>query len=108
MHSHFGYDVSETMHNIRALFARHCKNLPKTGLAVLKVEKDRLYRSITRQQITEAVNLLAEGIQGKEIARRLGISDTTVTNIARRKRRFKDLPVGDLTQWFEKHNVPSA
>ena len=106
MHGHFGYNVSDTMHSIRHLFAKHCKNVPMTGAKPV-IEKDRTWRKVTQEEILQAIELEQQGVRMTEIARQLGRGTGTIYEITRRLRRYKDMPpTGDLKDWFTKYNIP--
>ena len=104
MHGHFGYDVSETMSAIRALFAKHRAKLGPTGCEPIPPEKDDIRTYLTVEQIIKAKKMVDEGHHPSTIANETKMSITSAFSIAKKRRRFADLPDDEdaIPAWFAK------
>ena len=98
-----GFDVSDTMRNIRWLLRKHVKGVEMKAPAALPVEKEpKPYGFMTADLLLKVVMLNREGLRVNEIAKVTDLSPTSVSNILRKKRAYITMPDGDaaIAKWF--------
>jgi len=98
-----GFDVSDTMRNIRWLLKKHVKGVDMKAPAAVPVEKEpKPYGFMTVDLLLKVVRLDREGVRVNEIAKATDLSPTSVSNILRKKRSYITRPDGDeaIRKWF--------
>lgn len=99
-----GFNVSDTMRNIRWLLSKHIKSVDAAAPAAMPVEKEpKPYGFMTIELLLKVVKLNRDGVRVNEIAKLTDLSPTTVSNILRKKRSYITMPDDDasIRKWFK-------
>jgi hypothetical protein len=89
-----GFDVSDTMRNIRIILEKHTKNMDWNESLPDDTKKDRTFRRITDPDLIIAADkdIREPGAQIYLVAEKHNISRTTVSNLKNRKSQFLGMP----------------
>lgn len=90
----FGFDVSETMRNIRIILEKHTKNMNWSEALPDQTREDRTFRRITDPDLIISVDkeVREPGARVYLVAEKWKISRTTVSSLKNRKSQFKGMP----------------
>jgi hypothetical protein len=99
-----GFNVSDTMQNIRWLMEKHVKSSDMTTSATITVEKERKpHGFMNANTVIKILKLSHDRKRVNEIAKTLDLSPTTVSNVIRKKRSYADRPddYDAIKVWFK-------
>lgn len=89
-----GFNVSDTMRNIRILLEKHTKGMDWSETLPDDTQQDRVFRRITDPDLIVGADkdLRQSGTATYLVAEKWGISRTTASNLKNRKGQFKLMP----------------
>ena len=103
-----GFDVSDTMRNIRWLLGKHIKRVNMNAPMAIPVEKEpKPYGFMQAETVVTVMRLWRDGKKVSEIAKLTDLSPTSVSNIIRKKRSYVTRPDDDeaIRKWFKSRHL---
>ena len=103
-----GFDVSDTMKNIRWLLNKHIKQVDMNAPAAERLEREpKPYGFMQVETIIKVMTLWRSGKKVNEIAKLTDLSPTSVSNIIRKKRSYVTRPDDDeaIRKWFKSRHL---
>lgn len=106
-----GFNVSDTMKNIRMLLNKHTRGMDLSTPTLVDKEKERKpHYWVNAETVIAVIKRRESGEKYSDIAKDTGASSTTISNIVNRKRCFKTMPYGDdkIRAWFKANRAKST